>query len=63
MKSTKEYDWTRYPPDAEAAWKTFNMTGDRSAVIRVICSRAERMEPRRLWAVFLWTLTQAGKTS
>ena len=58
----REFDWTRYPPDAEEAWRTFNRTGDRTAVIRAICSRAARMTPRRLWAVFLWTLTQAEKT-
>ena len=58
----KEFDWKRYPPDAEEAWRVFNKTGDRTAVIRAICSRAEKMDPRRLWAVFLWTLTQAEKS-
>lgn len=58
----KGFDWKRYPPDAEEAWQAFNRTGDRTAVIRAICSRVEKMTPRRLWAVFLWTLTQAEKT-
>lgn len=54
------FDWGRYSPEAEAAWHAFNQTGDRKAVLRIIRSEAGGIrDPRRLWAVYLWTLTQA----
>ena len=59
MGKEKDFDWGRDSPEAEEAWHTFNRTGDRTAVVQAIYSMAEAMEPRRLWMVYIWTLTQA----
>ena len=57
---SETFNWGRFSPEAEAAWNAFNRTGDRSEVLRIISVKSKGIkDPRRLWAVFLFTLTQA----
>lgn len=59
-EKVKEFDWSRYPEEAEAAWCEFNYSGNREPVYDVILDAAKKAgDPGKLFRVMLFALTVA----